>query len=201
MSEALKPLLGAPSHSSPRLRGGGAPRLASTSAIEKARTARSNSCRSASWRANCGVVKTPTNWRRSSAQSRSPTRRSRRSRAHDAPRARPSERWPGRSKGRCGAAARRRSAFPVIVAAGPNGAFAHHEPATQPLGEGLPVTIDMGARVARVRRRPHPHRHPRRADRAGARRSTGRSCAPWMPPRRGMRAGMTGKEPTPSPAT
>lgn len=38
-------------------------------------------------------------------------------------------------------------AFPIIVAAGPNGAFAHHEPGDQPLGEGLPITIDMGAMV------------------------------------------------------
>ncbi len=37
--------------------------------------------------------------------------------------------------------------FPTIVAAGPNGAFAHHEPGDQLLGEGLPITIDMGARV------------------------------------------------------
>jgi Xaa-Pro aminopeptidase len=39
-------------------------------------------------------------------------------------------------------------AFPIIVAAGPNGAFAHHEPGDQPLGEGIPITIDMGAVVA-----------------------------------------------------
>lgn len=39
-------------------------------------------------------------------------------------------------------------AFPVIVAAGANGAFAHHEPGDTPLGTGLPVTIDMGAQVA-----------------------------------------------------
>ncbi len=38
-------------------------------------------------------------------------------------------------------------AFPVIVAAGANGAFAHHEPDDTPLGEGLPITIDMGAKV------------------------------------------------------
>jgi Xaa-Pro aminopeptidase len=38
-------------------------------------------------------------------------------------------------------------AFPIIVAAGPNGAFAHHEPGDQPLGEGIPITIDMGAVV------------------------------------------------------
>lgn len=36
--------------------------------------------------------------------------------------------------------------FDTIVAAGPNGAFAHHRPGDQPLGEGLPITIDMGAR-------------------------------------------------------
>ncbi len=36
-------------------------------------------------------------------------------------------------------------AFPIIVAAGANGAFAHHEPGETPLGEGLPITIDMGA--------------------------------------------------------
>lgn len=38
-------------------------------------------------------------------------------------------------------------AFPTIVAAGPNGAFPHHEPGNRPLGEGLPITIDLGARV------------------------------------------------------
>lgn len=38
-------------------------------------------------------------------------------------------------------------AFPTIVAAGSNGAFPHHEPGDTPLGEGLPITIDMGARV------------------------------------------------------
>lgn len=37
--------------------------------------------------------------------------------------------------------------FPTIVAAGPNGAYAHHDPGDQPLGEGLPITIDMGARA------------------------------------------------------
>jgi Xaa-Pro aminopeptidase len=36
-------------------------------------------------------------------------------------------------------------AFPIIVAAGANGAFAHHEPGDTPLGEGVPITIDMGA--------------------------------------------------------
>ena len=39
-------------------------------------------------------------------------------------------------------------AFPVIVAAGENGAYAHHEPGDTPLGEGLPITIDMGAQVS-----------------------------------------------------
>ncbi len=39
------------------------------------------------------------------------------------------------------------NAFPTIVAAGPNGAYPHHEPGDRPLGEGLPITIDMGARV------------------------------------------------------
>jgi len=39
-------------------------------------------------------------------------------------------------------------AFPIIVAAGANGAFAHHEPGDTPLGEGVPITIDMGAQVA-----------------------------------------------------
>ncbi len=38
-------------------------------------------------------------------------------------------------------------AFPVIVAAGANGAFAHHEPGDTLLGEGIPITIDMGAQV------------------------------------------------------
>lgn len=38
-------------------------------------------------------------------------------------------------------------AFPVIVAAGANGAFAHHEPGDTPLGTGLPITIDMGAQL------------------------------------------------------
>lgn len=37
--------------------------------------------------------------------------------------------------------------FPTIVAAGVNGAFAHHHPGDQLLGEGLPITIDMGAQV------------------------------------------------------
>ncbi|MGN6813392.1 MAG: M24 family metallopeptidase [Thermomicrobiales bacterium] len=38
-------------------------------------------------------------------------------------------------------------AFPVIVAAGAHGAFAHHEPTNDPVGTGLPITIDMGAQV------------------------------------------------------
>lgn len=38
-------------------------------------------------------------------------------------------------------------AFPVIVASGPNGARPHHEPTDRPIGEGLPITIDMGARL------------------------------------------------------
>lgn len=38
-------------------------------------------------------------------------------------------------------------AFPVIVAAGPHGARPHHEPTDHPIGEGLPITIDMGARL------------------------------------------------------
>jgi Xaa-Pro aminopeptidase len=39
-------------------------------------------------------------------------------------------------------------AFPVIVAAGEHGARPHHEPTDQPVGEGLPITIDMGAQFA-----------------------------------------------------
>ena len=38
-------------------------------------------------------------------------------------------------------------AFPTIVAAGINGAYAHHHPGDHLLGEGLPITIDMGAQV------------------------------------------------------
>lgn len=38
-------------------------------------------------------------------------------------------------------------AFPIIVAAGANGAFAHHEPGDTSLGTGLPITIDMGAQI------------------------------------------------------
>ncbi len=36
-------------------------------------------------------------------------------------------------------------AFPTIVAAGPNGAMAHHSPSDRPLQEGEPIVIDMGA--------------------------------------------------------
>ncbi len=39
-------------------------------------------------------------------------------------------------------------AFPTIVASGPHGASPHHEVTDRPVGEGLPITIDMGARVA-----------------------------------------------------
>jgi Xaa-Pro aminopeptidase len=38
-------------------------------------------------------------------------------------------------------------AFPIIVAAGVHGASPHHDPTDEPVGEGLPITIDMGARV------------------------------------------------------
>jgi Xaa-Pro aminopeptidase len=37
--------------------------------------------------------------------------------------------------------------FGTIVAAGPNGAFAHHDAGERQLGEGVPVVIDMGAQV------------------------------------------------------
>ncbi|MFN8542071.1 MAG: Xaa-Pro peptidase family protein [Thermomicrobiales bacterium] len=37
--------------------------------------------------------------------------------------------------------------FGTIVAAGPNGAFAHHDAGDRQLGEGIPIVIDMGARV------------------------------------------------------
>jgi len=36
--------------------------------------------------------------------------------------------------------------FEVIVAAGPNGAMAHHSPSDRPIATGEPVVIDMGAR-------------------------------------------------------
>ena len=38
-------------------------------------------------------------------------------------------------------------AFPVIVAAGPNGAQPHASPGDEPLGSGRPIVIDMGARL------------------------------------------------------
>ena len=38
-------------------------------------------------------------------------------------------------------------AFPIIVASGPNGAMAHHEPGERVLHEGDPVIVDMGAEV------------------------------------------------------
>ena len=37
--------------------------------------------------------------------------------------------------------------FETIVAAGPNGAMAHHFPSDRPIATGEPVVIDMGARV------------------------------------------------------
>jgi Xaa-Pro aminopeptidase len=37
--------------------------------------------------------------------------------------------------------------FDTIVAAGPNGAMAHHRPTDRPIGRGEPIVIDMGARV------------------------------------------------------
>jgi Xaa-Pro aminopeptidase len=37
--------------------------------------------------------------------------------------------------------------FDTIVAAGPNGAMAHHQPSDRPIGRGEPIVIDMGARV------------------------------------------------------
>lgn len=37
--------------------------------------------------------------------------------------------------------------FPIIVAAGPNGAQPHATPGDEPLGSGRPVVIDMGAKV------------------------------------------------------
>ncbi|NJN17015.1 MAG: aminopeptidase P family protein [Oscillochloris sp.] len=37
--------------------------------------------------------------------------------------------------------------FPIIVAAGPNAALPHARPGDDLLGEGLPIVIDMGARV------------------------------------------------------
>jgi Xaa-Pro aminopeptidase len=38
-------------------------------------------------------------------------------------------------------------AFPIIVAAGPNAAMPHYSPGDEPLGEGRPIVIDMGARL------------------------------------------------------
>jgi len=38
-------------------------------------------------------------------------------------------------------------AFPIIVAAGPNGAQPHASAGDTPLGSGRPIVIDMGARV------------------------------------------------------
>ena len=37
--------------------------------------------------------------------------------------------------------------FDTIVAAGPNGAMAHHRPSDRPIALGEPIVIDMGARV------------------------------------------------------
>ena len=37
--------------------------------------------------------------------------------------------------------------FDTIVAAGPNGAMAHHRPSDRPIGRGEPIVIDMGAKV------------------------------------------------------
>ena len=37
--------------------------------------------------------------------------------------------------------------FPIIVAAGPNGAMPHHRPTDRPIAAGEPVVIDMGCRV------------------------------------------------------
>ena len=37
--------------------------------------------------------------------------------------------------------------FDTIVAAGPNGAMAHHRPSDRPIGPGEPIVIDMGAKV------------------------------------------------------
>ena len=40
------------------------------------------------------------------------------------------------------------NSFGTIVAAGPNGAMAHHRPTDRPIQRGEPIVIDMGARVA-----------------------------------------------------
>ena len=37
--------------------------------------------------------------------------------------------------------------FPIIVAAGPNGARPHHDPCDRPIKQGEPIVIDMGAKV------------------------------------------------------
>lgn len=39
------------------------------------------------------------------------------------------------------------NSFGTIVAAGPNGAMAHHRPTDRPIQRGEPIVIDMGARV------------------------------------------------------
>jgi Xaa-Pro aminopeptidase len=39
------------------------------------------------------------------------------------------------------------TSFDTIVAAGPNGAMAHHRPSDRPIGRGEPIVIDMGAKV------------------------------------------------------
>jgi Xaa-Pro aminopeptidase len=39
------------------------------------------------------------------------------------------------------------TSFDTIVAAGPNGAMAHHRPSDRPIGRGEPIVIDMGATV------------------------------------------------------
>lgn len=39
------------------------------------------------------------------------------------------------------------TAFPIIVAAGPNAALPHHHPGDEPLGANRPIVIDMGARI------------------------------------------------------
>jgi len=40
-----------------------------------------------------------------------------------------------------------RPSFPIIVAAGPNAALAHHRPGDDLLGQGRPIIIDMGAHI------------------------------------------------------
>ena len=37
--------------------------------------------------------------------------------------------------------------FPIIVAAGPNGAMPHHRPTDRPIAAGEPIVIDMGCRL------------------------------------------------------